>query len=54
MSGIRHRARCVPSQLFYNPDECGLMKMALLYFSDFWNKLDICAILLFMAGLTCR
>ncbi|XP_059865742.1 transient receptor potential cation channel subfamily M member 2 [Delphinus delphis] len=41
-------------QLFYDPDECGLMKMALLYFSDFWNKLDICAILLFMAGLICR
>ncbi|XP_053773634.1 transient receptor potential cation channel subfamily M member 2 isoform X6 [Desmodus rotundus] len=28
--------------------------MALLYFSDFWNKLDIAAILLFIAGLTCR
>lgn len=54
--GIRHWARCVrpPPQLFYDPDECGLMKMALLYFSDFWNKLDICAILLFMAGLICR
>ncbi|KAM7132576.1 transient receptor potential cation channel subfamily M member 2 isoform 3-T3 [Molossus nigricans] len=41
-------------QLLYDPDECGLMKMALLYFSDFWNKLDIAAILLFVAGLTCR
>ncbi|KAM4889199.1 LOW QUALITY PROTEIN: transient receptor potential cation channel subfamily M member 2 [Thomomys bottae] len=41
-------------QLFYDPDECGLMKMASLYFSDFWNKLDACAILLFIAGLTCR
>uniref|UniRef100_A0A667GXH6 Transient receptor potential cation channel subfamily M member 2 n=1 Tax=Lynx canadensis TaxID=61383 RepID=A0A667GXH6_LYNCA len=41
-------------QLFYDPDEFGLMKMALLYFSDFWNKLDIGAILLFIAGLTCR
>lgn len=30
------------------------MKMALLYFNDFWNKLDITAILLFIAGLTCR
>lgn len=44
----------VPPQLLYDPDECGLMKMALLYFSDFWNKLDIAAILLFIAGLTCR
>ena len=52
--GITPRAHCVPCQLFYDPDECGLMKMALRYFSDFWNKLDICAILLFIAGLTCR
>ncbi|XP_008565916.1 PREDICTED: transient receptor potential cation channel subfamily M member 2 [Galeopterus variegatus] len=41
-------------QLFYDPDECGLMKMAALYFSDFWNKLDVAAIVLFIAGLTCR
>uniref|UniRef100_A0A8C4FHA6 Transient receptor potential cation channel subfamily M member 2 n=1 Tax=Catagonus wagneri TaxID=51154 RepID=A0A8C4FHA6_9CETA len=41
-------------QLFYDPDGCGLMKAVLLYFSDFWNKLDIAAILLFIAGLTCR
>ncbi|XP_055463196.1 transient receptor potential cation channel subfamily M member 2 isoform X2 [Psammomys obesus] len=41
-------------QLFYDPDGCGLMKKASLYFSDFWNKLDIGAILLFIAGLTCR
>ncbi|XP_012516997.1 PREDICTED: transient receptor potential cation channel subfamily M member 2 [Propithecus coquereli] len=41
-------------QLFYDPDECGLMKKAALYFSDFWNKLDVGAILLFIAGLTCR
>ncbi|XP_027441126.1 transient receptor potential cation channel subfamily M member 2 isoform X2 [Zalophus californianus] len=41
-------------QLLYDPDGFGLMKMALLYFSDFWNKLDIGAILLFVAGLTCR
>ncbi|XP_069886906.1 transient receptor potential cation channel subfamily M member 2 isoform X1 [Dipodomys merriami] len=41
-------------QLFYDPDECGIMKMASLYFSDFWNKLDAGAILLFIAGLTCR
>ncbi|XP_033086293.1 transient receptor potential cation channel subfamily M member 2 isoform X3 [Trachypithecus francoisi] len=40
-------------QLFYDPDECGLMKKAALYFSDFWNKLDVGAILLFVAGLTC-
>uniref|UniRef100_H2QL45 Transient receptor potential cation channel subfamily M member 2 n=1 Tax=Pan troglodytes TaxID=9598 RepID=H2QL45_PANTR len=40
--------------LFYDPDECGLMKKAALYFSDFWNKLDVGAILLFVAGLTCR
>ncbi|XP_032721096.1 transient receptor potential cation channel subfamily M member 2 isoform X1 [Lontra canadensis] len=41
-------------QLFYDPDELGLLKVALLYFSDFWNKLDVSAILLFVAGLTCR
>ncbi|XP_057361225.1 transient receptor potential cation channel subfamily M member 2 isoform X9 [Manis pentadactyla] len=28
--------------------------MALRYFSDFWNKLDIGAILLFIVGLVCR
>ncbi|XP_023594837.1 transient receptor potential cation channel subfamily M member 2 isoform X2 [Trichechus manatus latirostris] len=41
-------------QLFYNPNGFGLLKMASLYFSDFWNKLDVGAILLFIAGLTCR
>lgn len=41
-------------QLFYDPDGCGLAKMARLYFSDFWNKLDLAAILLFVAGLACR
>ncbi|XP_030770533.1 transient receptor potential cation channel subfamily M member 2 isoform X2 [Rhinopithecus roxellana] len=40
-------------QFFYDPDEYGLMKKAALYFSDFWNKLDVGAILLFVAGLTC-
>ncbi|ELV10344.1 Transient receptor potential cation channel subfamily M member 2 [Tupaia chinensis] len=41
-------------QLFYDPDEYGLMKRASTYFGDFWNKLDVAAILLFIAGLTCR
>ncbi|KAL4833984.1 hypothetical protein H8958_014179 [Nasalis larvatus] len=41
-------------QFFYDPDEYGLMKKAALYFSDFWNKLDVGAILLFVAGLTYR
>ncbi|XP_007945494.1 transient receptor potential cation channel subfamily M member 2 [Orycteropus afer afer] len=41
-------------QLFYDPDGYGVLKMASLYFGDFWNKLDIGAILLFIAGLTCR
>ncbi|XP_036094011.1 transient receptor potential cation channel subfamily M member 2 isoform X3 [Rousettus aegyptiacus] len=40
-------------QLFYDPSGCGLRKMAVLYFSDFWNKLDVAAILLFVAGLAC-
>ncbi|XP_051695884.2 transient receptor potential cation channel subfamily M member 2 isoform X1 [Oryctolagus cuniculus] len=41
-------------QLLCGPDEYGLMKMAASYFSSFWNKLDVAAILLFVAGLTCR
>ncbi|NWU97559.1 TRPM2 protein, partial [Upupa epops] len=41
-------------QLLYDPDGLGFVKMASLYFKDFWNKLDICAILVFIAGLTCR
>ncbi|NWX25909.1 TRPM2 protein, partial [Notiomystis cincta] len=41
-------------QLLYDPDGLGVMKMASLYIKDFWNKLDICAILVFIAGLTCR
>nr|XP_023414940.1 transient receptor potential cation channel subfamily M member 2 [Loxodonta africana] len=41
-------------QLFYDPDGFGLLKVASLYFSNFWNKLDVGAILLFIAGLTCR
>ncbi|XP_064135610.1 transient receptor potential cation channel subfamily M member 2 isoform X2 [Loxodonta africana] len=42
------------SLLFYDPDGFGLLKVASLYFSNFWNKLDVGAILLFIAGLTCR
>ncbi|KAM7106682.1 transient receptor potential cation channel subfamily M member 2 isoform 6-T6 [Ciconia maguari] len=41
-------------QLLYDPDEFGVVKKASLYFKDFWNKLDICAILVFITGLTCR
>ncbi|XP_053568855.1 transient receptor potential cation channel subfamily M member 2 [Bombina bombina] len=41
-------------QLIYDPDGFGLMKQATLYIIDFWNKLDVCAILIFIAGLTCR
>uniref|UniRef100_A0A670ZX39 Transient receptor potential cation channel subfamily M member 2 n=1 Tax=Pseudonaja textilis TaxID=8673 RepID=A0A670ZX39_PSETE len=41
-------------QLFCDPDGFGLVKMASLYFSDFWNKLDACAILIFIVGLVCR
>ncbi|KAM3835803.1 LOW QUALITY PROTEIN: transient receptor potential cation channel subfamily M member 2 [Vipera latastei] len=41
-------------QLFCDPDGFGLIKMASLYFSDFWNKLDACAILIFIVGLVCR
>ncbi|KAK9401047.1 transient receptor potential cation channel subfamily M member 2 [Crotalus adamanteus] len=40
-------------QLFCDPDGFGLIKMASLYFSDFWNKLDACAILIFIVGLVC-
>nr|XP_009663409.1 PREDICTED: transient receptor potential cation channel subfamily M member 2 isoform X1 [Struthio camelus australis] len=41
-------------QLLYDPDGFGILKMASLYFKDFWNKLDVCAILVFITGLTCR
>uniref|UniRef100_A0A8C6XGJ8 Transient receptor potential cation channel subfamily M member 2 n=1 Tax=Naja naja TaxID=35670 RepID=A0A8C6XGJ8_NAJNA len=41
-------------QLFCDPDGFGLVKIATLYFSDFWNKLDACAILIFIVGLICR
>ncbi|XP_026523525.1 transient receptor potential cation channel subfamily M member 2 [Notechis scutatus] len=41
-------------QLFCDPDGFGLVKMASLYFSDYWNKLDACAILIFIVGLVCR
>ncbi|XP_048362343.1 transient receptor potential cation channel subfamily M member 2 isoform X1 [Sphaerodactylus townsendi] len=41
-------------QLFYDPDGFGFLKMVSLYLNDFWNKLDLCAILIFTAGLTCR
>lgn len=50
--------KCQPldpsQQLLYDPDGLGAVKMASLYFKDFWNKLDVCAILVFIAGLTCR
>uniref|UniRef100_A0A8B9CL03 Transient receptor potential cation channel subfamily M member 2 n=1 Tax=Anser brachyrhynchus TaxID=132585 RepID=A0A8B9CL03_9AVES len=41
-------------QLLYDPDGLGVLKMASLYFKDFWNKLDVCAIVVFITGLTCR
>uniref|UniRef100_A0A8B9VTT1 Transient receptor potential cation channel subfamily M member 2 n=1 Tax=Anas zonorhyncha TaxID=75864 RepID=A0A8B9VTT1_9AVES len=41
-------------QLLYDPDGLGVLKMASLYFKDFWNKLDVCAIVVFIIGLTCR
>ncbi|PKU43133.1 transient receptor potential cation channel subfamily m member 2 [Limosa lapponica baueri] len=41
-------------QLLYDPEGFGVVKMASLYFRDFWNKLDICGILVFLTGLTCR
>ncbi|PIO33879.1 hypothetical protein AB205_0083820 [Aquarana catesbeiana] len=41
-------------QLIYDPDRFGLLKQASLYFNDFWNKLDVCAILIFIGGLICR
>ncbi|KAH0623928.1 hypothetical protein JD844_007134 [Phrynosoma platyrhinos] len=41
-------------QLFYDPDGFGLLKMMSLYLNDFWNKLDVCAILIFITGLACR
>ncbi|XP_058379227.1 transient receptor potential cation channel subfamily M member 2 isoform X10 [Diceros bicornis minor] len=47
-------AHALALRLFYDPDGCGLRKRAFLYFNDFWNKLDIIAILLFIVGLTCR
>ncbi|KAM9304805.1 transient receptor potential cation channel subfamily M member 2 [Gastrophryne carolinensis] len=41
-------------QVIYDPDGFGLLKQASLYINDFWNKLDVCAILIFITGLTCR
>ncbi|KAM8934160.1 transient receptor potential cation channel subfamily M member 2 [Pelodytes ibericus] len=41
-------------QLIYDPDGFGLLRQASLYITDFWNKLDVCAILIFIAGLSCR
>ncbi|XP_056392757.1 transient receptor potential cation channel subfamily M member 2 isoform X2 [Hyla sarda] len=41
-------------QVVYDPDGFGLLKQALLYINDFWNKLDVCAILIFIGGLICR
>ncbi|XP_067157599.1 transient receptor potential cation channel subfamily M member 2 [Apteryx mantelli] len=41
-------------QLLHDPDGFGILKMASVYFKDFWNKLDVCAILVFIVGLTCR
>ncbi|XP_048811178.1 transient receptor potential cation channel subfamily M member 2 isoform X1 [Lagopus muta] len=41
-------------QLLHDPDGLGVLKMASLYFKDFWNKLDVGAIVVFIIGLTCR
>ncbi|XP_040297409.1 transient receptor potential cation channel subfamily M member 2 [Bufo bufo] len=41
-------------QVLYDPDGFGLLKQTFLYISDFWNKLDVCAILIFISGLICR
>ncbi|XP_071977095.1 transient receptor potential cation channel subfamily M member 2 isoform X3 [Engystomops pustulosus] len=41
-------------QVLYDPDGFGLLKQASLYINDFWNKLDVCAILIFICGFICR
>ncbi|XP_073414310.1 transient receptor potential cation channel subfamily M member 2 [Dendrobates tinctorius] len=41
-------------QVLDDPDGFGILKQASLYISDFWNKLDVCAILIFISGLFCR
>lgn len=51
---LKYQCLFSSQQLLYDPDGSGVVKMASLYFKDFWNKLDICAILVFITGLTCR
>ncbi|KAG8432778.1 hypothetical protein GDO86_017135 [Hymenochirus boettgeri] len=41
-------------QLIYDPDGFGFVRQASLYINDFWNKLDLCAIIIFIVGLICR
>ncbi|XP_069589865.1 transient receptor potential cation channel subfamily M member 2 [Ranitomeya imitator] len=41
-------------QVLDDPDGFGILKQASLYINDFWNKLDVCAILIFISGLFCR
>ncbi|XP_041432693.1 transient receptor potential cation channel subfamily M member 2 isoform X2 [Xenopus laevis] len=41
-------------QVIYDPDGFGFLRQASIYINDFWNKLDLCAITIFAAGLICR
>uniref|UniRef100_H3B0C1 Transient receptor potential cation channel subfamily M member 2 n=1 Tax=Latimeria chalumnae TaxID=7897 RepID=H3B0C1_LATCH len=41
-------------QLVYDPDGLGHYKKSTIYIKDFWNKMDVFAILVFIIGLICR
>uniref|UniRef100_A0A6I8SSM0 Transient receptor potential cation channel, subfamily M, member 2 n=1 Tax=Xenopus tropicalis TaxID=8364 RepID=A0A6I8SSM0_XENTR len=41
-------------QVVYDPDGFGFLRQASIYINDFWNKLDLCAIIIFIVGLICR
>lgn len=51
--GRHHWAVC-PRQGFFTDEDTHLVKKFTLYVEDNWNKCDMVAIFLFIAGVTCR
>ncbi|XP_029457602.1 transient receptor potential cation channel subfamily M member 2-like [Rhinatrema bivittatum] len=41
-------------QLLYDPNGMGFVNKSRMYILEFWNKVDVLTVILFLAGLTCR
>lgn len=54
MGRARQQRAAVPTQGFFTNEDMPLVNKISLYVEDNWNKCDMVAIFLFVAGVTCR